>query len=119
MLPAVFGAAVLLLGPSIGALYVTVWRIWGSAMDEASGAAQAPVETAAVAGASAAAACLRALGCRLDPATNVHRIATRRDRLHALAENRLRQYRRRWLAQSASAHHHHHRLGVVPLRGET
>lgn len=27
-----------LFGPIIGALYVTVWRIWGSAMDETSGA---------------------------------------------------------------------------------
>ncbi len=38
---ALFGAAGLLLGPIIGALYVTVWRIWGSAMDEASVAAEA------------------------------------------------------------------------------
>jgi predicted PurR-regulated permease PerM len=30
---ALFGAAGLLVGPIIGALYITVWKLWGSAMD--------------------------------------------------------------------------------------
>ena len=31
---ALFGAAGIVVGPIIGALYVTVWQLWGSAMDE-------------------------------------------------------------------------------------
>ena len=34
---ALFGAAGIVVGPIIGALYVTVWQLWGSAMDEADG----------------------------------------------------------------------------------
>ena len=30
---ALFGAAGILVGPIIGALYITVWKLWGSAMD--------------------------------------------------------------------------------------
>lgn len=35
---ALFGAAGLLIGPIIGALYLTAWQLWGSAMDEAQAA---------------------------------------------------------------------------------
>ena len=38
---ALFGAAGLLVGPIIGALYLTVWRLWGDAMDEAASVAGA------------------------------------------------------------------------------
>ena len=34
---AMFGAAGILIGPIIGALYMTVWKLWGGAMDEARG----------------------------------------------------------------------------------
>lgn len=34
---ALFGAAGILVGPLVGALYMTVWRLWGSAIDEACG----------------------------------------------------------------------------------
>jgi predicted PurR-regulated permease PerM len=37
-----FGAAGILVGPLIGALYLTVWRMWGSAIDEAEGAVHVP-----------------------------------------------------------------------------
>jgi predicted PurR-regulated permease PerM len=38
---ALFGFPGMLIGPLIGALYVTVWRLWGNAMDEASAVAGA------------------------------------------------------------------------------
>lgn len=38
---ALFGAAGIVVGPIIGALYVTVWQLWGSAMDEDSSVAGA------------------------------------------------------------------------------
>jgi len=31
---ALFGAAGLLVGPIIGALYITVWKLWAGAVDE-------------------------------------------------------------------------------------
>jgi predicted PurR-regulated permease PerM len=37
-----FGATGILVGPLIGALYLTVWRMWGSAIDEAEGAVHVP-----------------------------------------------------------------------------
>jgi predicted PurR-regulated permease PerM len=37
---ALFGAAGILVGPIIGALYITVWKLWGSAMDVPDGAAE-------------------------------------------------------------------------------
>jgi predicted PurR-regulated permease PerM len=38
---ALFGAAGILVGPIIGALYITVWKLWGSAMDMPDGTADA------------------------------------------------------------------------------
>jgi predicted PurR-regulated permease PerM len=38
---ALFGAAGILVGPIIGALYMTVWQLWGGAIDEARGGADA------------------------------------------------------------------------------
>jgi predicted PurR-regulated permease PerM len=38
---ALFGAAGMLVGPIIGALYMTIWKLWGSAMDMPDGAADA------------------------------------------------------------------------------
>ena len=38
---ALFGAAGILVGPIIGALYITVWKLWGSAMDMPDGAVDA------------------------------------------------------------------------------
>jgi predicted PurR-regulated permease PerM len=32
---ALFGAAGIIIGPIIGALFMTIWKLWGSAMDEA------------------------------------------------------------------------------------
>jgi predicted PurR-regulated permease PerM len=34
---ALFGAAGIVVGPLIGALCLTVWKLWGSAIDEARG----------------------------------------------------------------------------------
>jgi predicted PurR-regulated permease PerM len=34
----VFGAPGMLIGPIIGALYMTVWKLWGSVIDEAEAA---------------------------------------------------------------------------------
>ena len=38
---ALFGVAGLVVGPIVGALYMTAWQLWGSAMDEAKGGAGA------------------------------------------------------------------------------
>ena len=38
---ALFGAAGILVGPIIGALYITVWKLWGSAMDVPENVAEA------------------------------------------------------------------------------
>jgi predicted PurR-regulated permease PerM len=38
---ALFGAAGILVGPIIGALYITVWKLWGSAMDAPDDVAEA------------------------------------------------------------------------------
>jgi len=38
---ALFGAAGILVGPIIGALYMTVWQLWGGAIDEALGGDEA------------------------------------------------------------------------------
>jgi predicted PurR-regulated permease PerM len=32
---ALFGPAGIIVGPIIGALYVTIWKLWGGAVDEA------------------------------------------------------------------------------------
>ena len=40
---ALFGAAGILVGPIIGALYITVWKLWGSAMDVPEDVAEAAV----------------------------------------------------------------------------
>ena len=37
---ALFGVPGLVIGPLIGALYVAVWKLWGSAIDEARGEAE-------------------------------------------------------------------------------
>ena len=37
-----FGAVGIIIGPLVGALYLTVWRMWGSAIDEAKGAVHVP-----------------------------------------------------------------------------
>ena len=42
---ALFGAAGLLVGPIIGALFMTVWRLWGSAFEEARGVGNAVAAT--------------------------------------------------------------------------
>jgi predicted PurR-regulated permease PerM len=42
---ALFGAAGIVVGPIIGALYVTVWQLWGSAIDEDRGLPGGAAET--------------------------------------------------------------------------